>query len=394
MTATTSTNIIDTLCSPYLPFDASSSTWSDLQPTPQSDPTSPMCPILYAPTYSTAMSLYRTLTSSNSHSTLTSPLSGLELSSRALALTTHIITLNPSHFSVWQYRALILLHSSELETNREQVLAAELKWLDQLAHRNMKSYQVWQHRRIVVSALGDPKGELEFVEENLAKDAKNYHTWGYRQWVLAHFGGLNLAQEQQEKAVGSKGAASFPELWDGEVDYIDRLLQEDVRNNSAWNHRWFVLFGRYGLTSSSTTSLPSSNLDSLRTKIKYEKAYTKTSLAHVPNNASAWSYLRALHTAFPAELATPMPENLEWAKTLVSSQAEAKRDASVDVMGRASVGALEWWFDCLFEHSGENEKLVMEEAELLITRLCVADSVRKRFYAYRLKCLRRAIQRS
>lgn len=36
-------------------------------------------------------------------------------------------------------------------------------------------------------------------------------------------------------------------LWDkGEIEYINTLLKKDVRNNSAWNHRFFVVFGREG----------------------------------------------------------------------------------------------------------------------------------------------------
>lgn len=342
------------------------------------------------------MDLYRTLTSSNT-STLAQPLSQLELSPRALALTAHLIKLNPSHFSVWQYRANILLHCPALEGNRDEVLRAELAWLDELAHRNMKSYQVWQHRRLVVSALGEPGRELEFVRENLDRDAKNYHTWGYRQWVLAHFGGLAFPSSTVDNESGSRGASQYPSLWDGELAYIDQLLHQDVRNNSAWNHRWFTLFARYGLTGS-TASTATAHLDlpALQKQIKFEKAYTKASLANVPNNASAWTYLRALHLSLPAELQSPLSEQLGWAKTTVSSNEEAKRDASVDTAGKAAVGALEWWFDCVAERvggegAGEREE-GLKEAEVLVGRLSVADPVRRRFYAYRLKSLRRTLQ--
>ena len=58
----------------------------------------------------------------------------------------------------------------------------------------------------------------------LQVDAKNYHTWSYRQWILAHF----------------DDAA----LWLGELPYVEELLDDDVRNNSAWHHRFFVVFGR------------------------------------------------------------------------------------------------------------------------------------------------------
>lgn len=40
----------------------------------------------------------------------------------------------------------------------------------------------------------------------------------YRQWVIKEFS-----------------------LWDGELNYIDQLLEDDVRNNSAWNQRFFIV---------------------------------------------------------------------------------------------------------------------------------------------------------
>lgn len=288
-----------------------------------------------------------------------------------------------------------------MQGGRDAVLEAELRWLEGLAHQNMKSYQIWQHRRIVVSALGRPGRELEFVRENLDRDAKNYHTWGYRQWILSHFGGLSLApltsftgDSKSDKTCLSKGASAFPQLWDGEEEYVDKLLKEDVRNNSAWNHRWFIHFSRFGFTGNptSSSSLQHSEqvVEELKNKIKYEIAYTKQSLTQVPNNASAWNFLRALHTCFPASLRTEMKEQLGWVKTLVSSSVEADRDASVDIMARSSVGALEWWLDTLSERK-QGQEAGVEEAEKLVKRLIIADPVRKRFYSYRLKTIRRSI---
>jgi protein farnesyltransferase/geranylgeranyltransferase type-1 subunit alpha len=35
------------------------------------------------------------------------------------------------------------------------------------------------------------------------------------------------------------------DLWDqGELEYVNELIVKDVRNNSAWNHRFFILFGK------------------------------------------------------------------------------------------------------------------------------------------------------
>ena len=251
----------------------------------------------------------------------------------------------------------------------------------------MKSYQVWQHRRLVVSALGEVGRELEFVRENLARDGKNYHTWGYRQWVLSHFGGLSLPINTSTSLTGGKGAGKYPELWKGEEQYVDMLLQQDVRNNSAWNHRWFINFSRFGLTGNPSDSLKLSEevKEALKKKVKYEKAYAKASLSNVPNNASGWNYLRALHTSLPSDLQTPLRESVAWAKTLVSTNVEAEKDPSVDIMGRGSVGALEWWLDCAE---------TIDEAEALVKRLIVADIVRKRFWAYKLKTIRRSLTTS
>jgi hypothetical protein len=52
----------------------------------------------------------------------------------------------------------------------------------------------------------------------LEADAKNYHAWAHRQVVVAAAG-----------------------AWQQEMEYLQELLQQDVRNNSAWNQRAFVI---------------------------------------------------------------------------------------------------------------------------------------------------------
>ena len=37
-------------------------------------------------------------------------------------------------------------------------------------------------------------------------------------------------------------------LWEGELEYISRLITDDVRNNSAWNQRYFVITNTTGFT--------------------------------------------------------------------------------------------------------------------------------------------------
>jgi protein farnesyltransferase/geranylgeranyltransferase type-1 subunit alpha len=130
--------------------------------------------------------------------------------------------------SVYIYIVCFLYHVVERQYRYETLIAIsaplepELVLTNALTKASPKTYQVWHHRQLLLTALRDPIPELAFNEEVLKADAKNYHTWSHRQWVLAHF--------------------DQPELWAGELPLVERLLTEDVRNNSAWHHRFFVSF--------------------------------------------------------------------------------------------------------------------------------------------------------
>ena len=83
----------------------------------------------------------------------------------------------------------------------------ELDFSRELIEENQKNYQVWHHRKILVSwaaGFNEETGkstleceearlqltmqELELTVQFLDKDAKNYHAWQHRQWVLTTFG--------------------------------------------------------------------------------------------------------------------------------------------------------------------------------------------------------------
>ena len=97
----------------------------------------------------------------------------------------------------------------------------------------------------------------------LAVDAKNYHVWAYRSvlWngrlhVLLWSNVQRLANTVRYSvlttlslccAVMSALAALLSQwlvarfsLWSSELPFVDSLLDADVRNNSAWNYRYFV----------------------------------------------------------------------------------------------------------------------------------------------------------
>jgi protein farnesyltransferase/geranylgeranyltransferase type-1 subunit alpha len=89
-------------------------------------------------------------------------------------------------------------------------------------------------------------------------DAKNYHAWAHRQWLVRTFN-----------------------LWSLELGVVELLLAADIRNNSAWNHRFFVV------TKGGSEDVP---LSVRQEEVKW--ALSKVALA--PHNESAWSYLRGM----------------------------------------------------------------------------------------------------
>lgn len=115
-------------------------------------------------------------------------------------------------------------------------LRSEISWLNPTALKHLKNYQIWQHRQMIISRLGDPTGEPQFIDQMLKEDAKNYHVWSYRQWLVREFGLYKAGGEKNEAVEWG---------WNGtkELQWIEKMISEDVRNNSAWNHRWFVVFG-------------------------------------------------------------------------------------------------------------------------------------------------------
>lgn len=114
----------------------------------------------------------------------------------------------------------------------------------------------------------------------LTCDAKNYHVWSYRQWLISRFSLWSLPSELAE---------------------IERLLRLDVRNNSAWNHRWFVSFGREKAgpaTKQSGTSAASDSpwkSEDERLRVwQHEMEFVKDAITMAPQNESSWNYLRGL----------------------------------------------------------------------------------------------------
>ncbi|KAF9101557.1 CAAX geranylgeranyltransferase alpha subunit [Mortierella sp. AM989] len=250
--------------------------WADVVPIPQDDGPNPLVPIAYTKESSldsTTLDYFRAICRSE------------EQSERALELTKIVIELSPSHYTVWHYRQKLLK-----ALNKD--LSKELEWIQWMIIEHPKSYQIWHHRQVIVERISSAllhassdsatttstvpyhdlsesqqkasrdavKIELQFIGQALAEDSKNYHAWSYRQWVLAHFG---------------QGP-----WWEEELIYVDDLLTIDIRNNSAWNQRFFVI-----------TTGPNSLTEEV---VKREIEYTKSKIMRTPNNESPWVYLSGI----------------------------------------------------------------------------------------------------
>ncbi|KAG0241592.1 protein farnesyltransferase [Mortierella sp. GBAus27b] len=241
--------------------------WADVVPIPQDDGPNPLVPIAYSKEYSKTMDYFRAICRAQ------------EMSQRALELTKIVIELSPSHYTVWHYRQKLL---ETLNTDMEE----ELEWTVEMVEENPKSYQIWHHRQVIIERLSKLRfptfptvpvddqdlsaahqafrdtvqNELDVIAKALEEDSKNYHAWSYRQWVLAYFG---------------KGP-----WWEEELAYVDGLLTVDVRNNSAWNQRFYVVTGG-----------PKGFTEEI---VQREVQYAKSKIENTPSNESPWVYLAGI----------------------------------------------------------------------------------------------------
>jgi len=95
-------------------------------------------------------------------------------------------------------------------------------WSDGLELTTIQSSRL---EKLTVSILIRKPFFSQFTSINITLEALWLCMCVYRQWVLSEFG-----------------------LWDGELDYVTRLITDDLRNNSAWNQRYFVVVNTTGFT--------------------------------------------------------------------------------------------------------------------------------------------------
>ncbi|CAF1032168.1 unnamed protein product, partial [Didymodactylos carnosus] len=68
-------------------------------------------------------------------------------------------------------------------------------------------------------------------------------------------------------------------LWSTELDFVNNMIIDDIKNNSAWNQRYFVISQTTGFT------------DDIILK---ELDYVMNKIRSYPDNESSWNYLRGI----------------------------------------------------------------------------------------------------
>ncbi|KAL2808577.1 hypothetical protein BJX63DRAFT_424462 [Aspergillus granulosus] len=326
---------------------ASDPEWASIQSIPLNDGSDtgamPLATIAYSDEYIEATSYLRAVMAAN------------EMSERALRLTEDIISMNPAHYTVWIYRAKIIFAL-------EKDLSEELNWLNGISLKYLKNYQIWHHRQVIMSSRDHfptlPPKEMDFLMEMFAQDSKNYHVWTYRHWLVRHF-----------------------ELWDSprEIADISSLLNSDVRNNSAWNHRYMLRFGPRsdqpdgGLVNANGPPSEKGRLAVVdEDLVDEELQYAQVKIASAPENRSPWSYARGVLRA----AGRPLSEWTDFArKFVVDNRDDEGKLVNVEVK---SSHAVEWLAD-VYAQSGPDEAIRM--LNLLKEKY---DPIRKNYWAYRI----------
>ncbi|XP_027196563.2 farnesyl transferase alpha [Dermatophagoides pteronyssinus] len=241
--------------------------WADIEPVKQNDGHHAIVSISYLPQYEDTYNYFRAIMAKE------------EISERALQLTEDCIRFNPTNYTVWHYRRILL------ERLKKDPID-ELNYIHRIILKNPKNYQVWEHQKFMLRKIREKIERNEFdgkltIEDVCQKfkqfidkvlhydDSKNYHAWQQRQWFIRDW-----------------------KKFDGEIDFTEKMIDHDIRNNSAWNHRFFVIKNTTGFSFDI---------------IKQECEYTMEKNRLAPNNESSWNYLFGLIKQSDTKI-----ESFEW----------------------------------------------------------------------------------
>ncbi|CAH2354058.1 protein farnesyltransferase/geranylgeranyltransferase type-1 subunit alpha [[Candida] railenensis] len=301
------------------------SQFSDITPVQLNQEEPQLCQILYDDEYKSVMGILLAL------------LAKKEYSDRAFELTQAGIELLASHYTIWNYRYNIIVH---LDKN----LYDELDWCEQLALDNEKNYQIWNYRQLIIELIISRETsdtvkkfnayhEFPIVDEMLSQDSKNHHVWSYRKWLVERF---KLYRDERE------------------IEFVAKRIEYDVKNNSAWTHRFFIKFG-------------DEQVD--QNVINEEIDYVKQKIQEAPQNASSWNYLIGIYQKFkkPDELIDLEEFCQEFAN--INEENVIKSSYALELLGKINV-------------KKNNKPKAIEIYSLLKD---IYDPIRKNYWTYQIK---------
>eukprot|EP00792_Barthelona_sp_PAP020_P007247 TRINITY_DN3131_c1_g1_i1.p1 TRINITY_DN3131_c1_g1~~TRINITY_DN3131_c1_g1_i1.p1 ORF type:complete len:298 (+),score=73.30 TRINITY_DN3131_c1_g1_i1:464-1357(+) len=180
-----------------------------------------------------------------------------EISERSYEVCKEMISQASANYVAWGFlRELIL----GLNISIEQ----QTKLVDDVVKGFARSYQLWNHRQWMVKNFRCHEAELVITAQILSNDQKNYHCWSHRQWVITYMKENNLAD------------ANFI---DQELTYSMDMIEQDFFNNSAFNHRYFML-----------NLFNYNNIEFIHTELRFISVL----LCDYCENESAVTYVRSL----------------------------------------------------------------------------------------------------
>lgn len=85
-------------------------------------------------------------------------------------------------------------------------------------------------------------------------------------------------------------------LWDEELLFSDCMIEKDVRNNSAWNQRAFLVRHQLQQAQSKVQGDAAASREALDVLLERELEYVCAKVEIAPRNESLWNYLTGLFT--------------------------------------------------------------------------------------------------
>jgi len=154
------------------------------------------------------------------------------------------------------------------------------------------------------------------------------------------------------------------------------MLKDDIRNNSAWHHRFFTVF-------QSGTRKGDEDRDEV---VRRELAFVKHSISLAPNNASAWNYLRGVldhsHTPYPTLQLFVQPYSASRSSGDTTELIDLENPLPSKGSQLPCPAAIEFLADI---YEGEGGNSLPKAIELWKSLANEHDTIRKKYWEYRIR---------